>query len=170
MNTSSGANTVENIAKRRPVLSLLCWFALCYAAGALGSLFTIQAVPTWYAGLVKPSWNPPAWVFGPAWTLLYIMMSVAAWMIWRREHSAARSRALHWFMLQLLLNAMWSPVFFGCHSPLAGLVIIVALWLAIVVTLVLFWRQSSPAAAWLVPYLAWVSFATALNFAVWKLN
>ena len=170
MNTSSGANTVENIAKRRPVLSLLCWFALCYAAGALGTLFTIPAVPTWYAGLVKPSWNPPAWVFGPVWTLLYIMMSVAVWLIWRREQSAARSQALRWFMLQLLLNAMWSPVFFGCHSPAAGLVIIAVLWVAIVVTVALFWKASRAAGALLLPYLAWVSFATALNFAVWKLN
>ncbi|HPG00871.1 MAG TPA: tryptophan-rich sensory protein [Kiritimatiellia bacterium] len=170
MTTSSEANTVENTAKRRSLLSMLAWFALCFGAGALGSLFTASAVPTWYAGLVKPAWNPPAWVFGPVWTLLYLMMAVAAWMIWRQAPSTSRSQALRWFMLQLLLNAMWSPAFFGCHSPVAGLVIIMVLWLAIVMTVVLFWKASRVAGVLLLPYLAWVSFATALNFAVWKLN
>ena len=170
MTPGPDSNTIQNGCRCRPWLALLCWLALCNAAGAIGSIFTLSAVPTWYAGLAKPSWNPPAWVFGPVWTLLYAMMAVSAWLVWRGDRGPARTLALRWFLLQLLINAMWSPVFFGCRNPAAGFVVIVALWLSLATTVGRFWKLSRAAAAWLVPYLAWVSFAMALNFAVWRLN
>jgi len=170
MTPGAESSTTQNGCRCHPWLALLCWFALCNAAGALGSLFTLQAVPTWYAGLAKPSWNPPAWVFGPVWTVLYVMMAVSAWLVWRGQCGPARTLALRWFLLQLLINAMWSPVFFGGRNPAAGFVVIVALWVSIVITLARFWKLSRPAAILLVPYLAWVSFASALNLALWKLN
>jgi tryptophan-rich sensory protein len=143
------------------------WLLLCFSA-------TISAafIPPgeWYAQLQKPAWNPPAWVFGPAWTFLYLSMAVAAWLVWREGGWRAQRRALSWFGLQWLLNALWTPLFFGLHRPdLAGLEII-ALGLALTVTLREFWRVKPAAGALLVPYLAWVSFATLLNLTLWRLN
>ena len=140
--------------------------ALCEAAGLVGTVFTLQAIPEWYALLNKPAFSPPNWVFGPVWTLLYFMMGTAAWLVWQRQGTAA----LKVFWLQLALNALWTPLFFGLQNPLAGLVCIALMWLAIVWTIVGFWRVSRPAALLLLPYLAWVSFATALNYAIWTLN
>lgn len=124
----------------------------------------------WYATLRKPSWNPPAWVFGPVWTALYTMMAVAAWLVWRRGGWAAQRRPLALFLVQLALNAGWTPLFFGLKSPGLALAEIGLLWLAIVGTLIAFARVSRAAAWLLAPYLAWVSFAAALNFALWRLN
>lgn len=121
----------------------------------------------WYFALAKPAWTPPPWVFGPAWTLLYTLMAVAAWMVWKRE---PRGLALRCWALQLLLNAAWSPVFFALHAIGAALLVIAALWLAIAGTIAAFARVDRRAAALLLPYLAWVSFATALNLAIWRLN
>ena len=138
-----------------------------FAAAALGGVTTAGSVRDWYPTLVKPAWNPPAWIFGPVWTVLYLAMAVAAWLVWRRVGWGA---ALVWFALQLALNATWSPVFFGMHQIGLALVNIVLLWLAIAGTMVAFWKVT-PVAGWLfVPYLAWVSFATALNFVLWRLN
>ena len=124
----------------------------------------------WYASLKKPSWNPPGWIFGPVWTALYTMMAVAAWLIWRRGCWAAQRRPLTLFLVQLALNAAWTPLFFGWHRPRLAFADIVLLWLAILATLVAF-RPVSRAAAWLLaPYLAWVSFATVLNLTLWRLN
>lgn len=147
-------------------LALAGFVALCEAAGIAGTVFTMQAIPEWYAFLNKPSFSPPNWLFGPVWTLLYFMMGTAAWMVWRRQGVGA----LKVFWLQLALNAAWTPLFFGLQNPLAGLVCIALMWLAIVWTIVGFWRVSRPAALLLLPYLAWVSFATALNYAIWTLN
>ncbi len=147
-------------------LALLGFVVLCEAAGLAGTYFTVQAIPEWYAVLNKPSFSPPNWLFGPVWTTLYFMMGAAAFLVWRRQGTAA----LKVFWLQLALNALWTPLFFGLHNPLAGLVCIVLMWLAIVWTVYGFWRVSHPAAWLLVPYLAWVSFATALNYAIWTLN
>lgn len=124
----------------------------------------------WYASLHKPSWNPPAWIFGPVWTLLYTMMAVAAWLVWRRGGFAAQRGPLTWFLVQLALNAAWTPLFFGLHQPGWALAEIVLLWLAIAVTLAAFWRVHRGGAWLLVPYLAWVSFASLLNFTLWRMN
>jgi translocator protein len=138
-----------------------------FAAAALGGLATANSVREWYPTIAKPAWTPPSWIFGPVWTALYAMMAVAAWLVWRR---AGWGGAQVWFAVQLALNATWSPVFFGLHRIGLALVNIVLLWLAIVGTTVAFWRVT-PVAGWLfVPYLVWVSFATALNFAIWRLN
>jgi tryptophan-rich sensory protein len=121
----------------------------------------------WYESLNKPTWNPPAWIFGPVWTLLYLMMAVAAWLAWK---SMPSWRVLIPYFIQLALNAAWTPVFFGLQQPGWALVVIIALWLAIVQTIRGF-RSTSQAAAWLLaPYLLWVSFATVLNFTLWRMN
>ncbi len=146
-------------------------------AGVIGSVFTISAIPTWYAELVKPALNPPAWVFGPAWTTLYALMGIAAFLIWSSYAKASEGQAkrkiklaLGVFGIQLFLNAIWSIIFFGLHSPGWALVDIVLLWLAIVWTMVVFYKISRPAAYLLVPYLLWVSFASYLNYSIWMLN
>ena len=141
------------------------------AASAIGSFATVRAIPTWYKGLTKPSFNPPEWLFGPAWTVLYLMMAVAAWLVWKQGIGAPGVKlALGAFLGQLVLNCFWSILFFGFRSPLAGLVDIVLLWLAILATIVLFFRVSSAAGILLLPYIAWVSFAAVLNAAVLRLN
>ena len=121
----------------------------------------------WYAALEKPTWNPPAWIFGPAWTILYTLMAVAAWLVWKRK---GWSRPLVFYFAQLILNAAWTPIFFGAHELGWALVEIVALWVAILLTMIAFFRVSKPAGWLFVPYLAWVTFATFLNFTLWRLN
>jgi tryptophan-rich sensory protein len=141
------------------------------AASAIGSFATVRAIPTWYKGLAKPSFNPPAWLFGPAWTVLYLLMAVAAWLVWKQGFGAAGVKlALAVFLVQLILNALWSVFFFGFRSPLAGMVDIAALWLAILATVILFFRVSTPAGILLLPYIAWVTFAALLNAAILRLN
>jgi benzodiazapine receptor len=131
---------------------------------------TIPALSDWYAKLHKPAWTPPNGVFGPVWTLLYAGMGFAAWMVWLQRASRNVTPALSIFAIQLILNVVWSALFFGLHSPGAGLLAIVALWCAIAATIVGF-RHAIALAGWiLVPYLAWVSFAVALNFEIWRLN
>lgn len=154
----------------RQALGLLVWVMLCLAAGGLGGLVTTPAIPTWYAQLEKPTWTPPDWLFGPAWTTLYLLMAVAAWLVWRRGGFAAQRRPLTIFLVQLVLNAAWSFLFFGLRNPGLALAEIVVLWAAIVATLLAFRRVSTVAALLLVPYLLWVTFATALNFEIWRLN
>lgn len=124
----------------------------------------------WYAELNKPSWNPPGWLFGPVWTVLYSMMAVAAWLVWQFGGFRLQGRALKWYLAQLLLNALWSPLFFGLHSPGLALGEILLLWVAIAITMRKFWRVSKWAGWLMVPYLGWVSFATVLNFILWRLN
>jgi tryptophan-rich sensory protein len=148
-------------------LRALVSVALCLAAGMLGSFFTRASVDTWYAGLAKPAFTPPGWVFAPVWTLLYVLMGIACYLVWRKGFGDPRvARALAAFGAQLLLNALWSPAFFGLRSCVAGLVVIVPLWGAIVLTIALFLPLSRPAALLLAPYLAWVSFAAVLNAAL----
>ena len=140
-------------------------------AGIIGSVFTNSAIPNWYAGLVKPALNPPAWVFGPAWTTLYALMGIAAFLIWRMGWERKEVKmALGVFGIQLSLNSVWSIIFFGLQNPGWALVDIVFLWLAIVWTMVVFYKISRPAAYLLVPYLLWVSFASYLNYSIWVLN
>jgi len=140
-------------------------------AGAIGSVFTVSAIPNWYAGLVKPALNPPSWVFGPAWTTLYALMGIAAFLIWKSGWDKKEvKKALGVFGIQLVLNALWSIIFFGLHSPGWALVDIIALWFAIVWTMVVFYKISKPAAYLLVPYILWVSFVSYLNYSIWMLN
>jgi translocator protein len=149
---------------------LAFWLAVVFAVSFVGSAITLPKIPTWYVGLVKPSFTPPNWLFGPVWTLLYVLMAVAAWRIGAVPDAAARQRAIGMFCVQLLLNAIWSPVFFGLEAPRLGLAIIVAMDAAVVATLVAFWRLDRPAGIMLVPYLCWISYATALNAAIVALN
>lgn len=150
--------------RQRSGLALVGFIVITFCA----PLLSVGSMPgEWYAALIKPAWNPPAWVFGPAWTLLYILMAVAAWLVWKR---AGFSRPLAFYFLQLALNAAWTPIFFGAHQLGWALAEIVVLWTLILLTLLSF-RRVSPVAGWLfVPYLAWVSFATFLNFTLWRLN
>ena len=121
----------------------------------------------WYASLSKPTWNPPGWIFGPVWTVLYLMMAVAAWWVWKSE---CPRQALVLYGLQLLLNAAWTPTFFGAQQIGLAFAVIIALWLAIVLTVVSFFRVSGLAGWLLMPYLAWVTFAAFLNFTLWRMN
>jgi tryptophan-rich sensory protein len=149
------------------VLALLGWLALSFAAGFVGSRFTPSE---WYQQLVKPSWTPPGAVFGPVWSVLYIMMGVAAWVVWRNGDFSRVVTPLTLFIFQLVLNALWSYLFFGLRRPDLAYVDIVILWVLIVLTTITFWRVSAAAGALLIPYLAWVTFASFLNLAVWRLN
>ncbi len=140
---------------------------LCFAAAGMGSALTNLSVETWYAALRKPSFNPPNWMFGPVWTALYLMMAIAAWLVWRR---AGWDAALTLFFAQLALNVVWSGLFFGMRSPGAAFAEIVLLWFAILLTTLAFAAVSTAAAALMLPYLAWVAFAAVLNFSIWRLN
>jgi translocator protein len=143
------------------------WLALCFSAAAFGGLF---GPGEWYAKLNKPAWNPPGWVFALVWSALYTMMAVAAWLVWRRGGLPSRRVPLAFFLSQLLLNALWSPTFFGLRNPGLAFADIALLWSVLVITLVSFWRVRLLAGALLAPYLAWVTFAAALNLAIWRLN
>lgn len=157
---------------KRDLLALVGFIVLCFAAAGLGGLWTAPATSAggWYSQIAKPAWTPPSWLFGPVWTALYLMMAIAAWLVWRQGGWAAQGRPLTLFLVQLALNALWSGLFFGLRSPGLGMIEIVFLWLAILLTLLAFLRVT-PVAGWMmVPYLLWVTFASALNFAVWRLN
>lgn len=154
----------------RSLLALAGFLVLAFAASAIGGLATYPAIPDWYQNLEKPSWTPPDAVFGPVWTVLYVFMAVAAWLVWKRGGWAAHRVPLILWIVQLVLNSLWSILFFGMRNPGLGLVEIGILWLAILATLIAFWKVSHPAGWLMVPYLAWVSYASALNFAIWSLN
>ena len=154
-------------SRGRQTLALAGWLALCFAAAGTAAFVSTDG---WYAGLHKPAWNPPSWVFAPAWTFLYATMAVAAWLVWREGGWRAQGWTLGLFLLQWALNAVWTPLFFGLHRPGLALVDILALWLALAATLVAFWRVRRAAGVLLLPYLAWVTFATALNFTIWWMN
>jgi tryptophan-rich sensory protein len=151
-------------------LALALFIALCFSAAFIGSLFTSASVDGWYRTLLKPAWTPPNWIFGPMWTLLYLAMAIAAWLVWQHRAFFKVSAALSLFAVQLVLNAAWSAVFFGLQNPGLAFVNIVLLWGVILVTMINFWRITT-ASGWLfVPYILWVSFAAALNFAIWRMN
>jgi len=157
--------------KLKDIFKLIISIVACLAAGGIGSIFTRSAIPTWYATLEKPIFSPPNWLFAPVWTLLYIMMGIAAFLVWRKGLKNRQVRtALIVFLIQLILNAFWSVVFFGLESPLCGFVVIVVLWLAILLTVLLFYRISRVASVLLWPYLLWVTFAAVLNGSIWLLN
>jgi tryptophan-rich sensory protein len=149
------------------VFVLVAWVVLCFSASILGILFSPGE---WYAQMNKPSWNPPSWLFGPVWTTLYLMMGLAAWLVWKKGGFKSQSRPLTLFLVQLTLNAAWSPLFFGLRNPGVAFVEILMLWCAIVATIIFFWKVNRWAALLLLPYLAWVSFASVLNFTLWRMN
>lgn len=154
--------------RRGQFLVLLGFIALVLVLGFLAGQVTTPNIPTWYAGLAKPSFNPPNWIFAPVWTALYILMAVAAWRVWRI--SGWQSNGLALWLIQLTLNVAWSFLFFGAHNPGVALADLAVLWLAIIATIAVFWRADRLAGILLVPYLAWVSFAGVLNYWIWQLN
>jgi translocator protein len=171
------AGLVKDQSQRKTIMKnwratamLVLFVTICLGIGGFGAIFTTSSVRDWYPTLQKPPWTAPSWLFAPVWTTLYLMMALAAWIVWRKRQQAKANKALALFALQLVLNAAWSPLFFGLHSPLAGLLDIIPLWAAILATVISFWRISPAAGALLIPYLAWVSFATALNFSIWRMN
>jgi tryptophan-rich sensory protein len=152
-------------------LRILVFVLICELAGVIGSVFTRPSIPGWYAGLAKPSFTPPGWVFAPVWTILYALMGVAAYLVYeKRPGGTDVKRALTVFGAQLVLNALWSIVFFGAHQILGAIIVIILLWVLILVTIRLFSRISKAAAYLLVPYILWVSWATVLNISFYVLN
>jgi tryptophan-rich sensory protein len=153
------------------VKKLLLSILACEGAGIIGSLFTFSAIPTWYATLVKPSFSPPNWLFGPVWTTLYLLMAIAMYLIWKKGLKKKNIRqSFNLFLIHLGINAGWSIVFFGLHSILGGMVMIIILWSFILLLIRDFYRINKIAAYVLVPYLVWVSFASFLNFSLLVLN
>lgn len=152
------------------VAVLIASVLLCFAAAGIGSAFTFMSVGTWYQQLAKPAWTPPDRVFGPVWTILYLGMAVAAWLVWRRFGFRGARGPLLLFAAQLILNAAWSGFFFGLRSPALAFMEILLLLFAVAATVLAFWRCSRVAGLLLVPYLVWGMFATTLNFAIWRLN
>ncbi len=157
-------------SRGRQILALVVSLALCFGVAALGNLVTLSEIDSWYAGLSKPAWTAPNWVFGPVWTVLYLLMAIAAWRVWRKNPRQPVQRPLALFLIQLGMNCAWSFIFFGAHWIAYAAVEIVLLWCFILLTIIAFWRIDRPAALLLLPYLAWVSYASALNFALWQLN
>ncbi len=150
---------------------LILSIAICQLAGFIGSIFTAAAIPTWYASLNKPSFTPPNWLFSPVWITLYIMMGVSLFLVWRERNDSIHAKpALVTFGAQLVLNVFWSIAFFGLKSPIAGLIVIIALWIAIFATILRFRKVSELASMLLIPYIVWVTFAAILNFALFHLN
>jgi benzodiazapine receptor len=160
----------EPLLSRRSAIALLIALAACFAASVIGGALTRPNLD-WYATLTKPSFAPPNAVFPIVWPILYAMMAVAAWLVWRSAGDEGdKKTALVWFGIQLAINVLWSFAFFWIHSPSFGFGVIMVLLVAIVITIVLFARRSRPAALLLLPYLLWVCFATGLNFMIWVLN
>jgi benzodiazapine receptor len=152
------------------IVALAGFLLLSFLAGAIGSVFTIQSIPDWYAFLDKPFFSPPNWVFGPVWTALYALMGISAYIVYEKAGKAKAAGALSMFGIQLGFNTLWSLLFFGLRSPFLGLVCIVALWLSIAVMISRFHAISKIAGYLMVPYILWVSFAGVLNFFVWMMN
>lgn len=150
---------------------LIVCLVVCFGVAYLGARATYPEIPTWYASLAKPGWTPPNWAFPVVWNILYALMAVSAWLVWdRAPPGRAKTTALTLFVIQLALNAAWSPVFFALHQTRIALGIIIALAIAIAATIVAMWRVNRTAAVLLVPYLAWVSYATSLNAGIVALN
>ena len=153
------------------ILILFSSIIICQLAGIIGSVFTTSSIPGWYANINKPSFNPPNWVFAPVWTTLYLLMGISLYLIWRNGLSDKNVKiAFIVFIFQLVLNALWSILFFGLQSPFLAFIEIVFLWIAILISIILFFRISRIAAYLLIPYILWVSFASVLNFSIWRLN
>jgi tryptophan-rich sensory protein len=155
-------------SSRNQWLALAGFIVLSLGAGFIGGFATQNSIDTWYATLDKPSWNPPNWLFGPVWTLLYIMMGIAAWLVWKTKDRIGPAMVL--FGVQLVFNLAWSLIFFGLRSPGWALIEVAFLWGSVLLTMLAFFGRQTVAGWLFVPYLAWVSFAAVLNFAIWSLN
>ena len=157
--------------RRIDLFKLAASLSSCYLAAFIGSKFTAPNVPTWYAALARPSFAPPDWLFAPIWTALFTLMGISAYLVWREGIDDPRVKVgLELFAFQLAVNVTWSAAFFGLRSPLAGLVVIALLWALIALNIQKFRAVSQTAAALLLPYIIWVSFAAVLNLAIWRLN
>jgi len=150
--------------KSHLIIGAIVWLVITFGAAAFGAQFMPDQ---WYRELAKPSWTPPGWLFGPVWTMLYLMMAIAAWMVWSK---AGISSAVVLFLVQLGLNATWSWLFFGIHRPDLAFADILVLWVAILATIITFWKISPVAGILMLPYIAWVSFASVLNGTIWLMN
>jgi benzodiazapine receptor len=160
-----------NMIRLNEIPKLIVSIVICQLVGLIGSVFTTASIPTWYVTLNKPFFTPPNWSFAPVWLTLYTLMGVAAFIVWRHSLKDRQvQRALKIFGVQLIFNAFWSVAFFGLQSPIAGLIVIIMLWIAIVVTILWFLPISKPAGLLLMPYILWVSLAAALNMAIVMLN
>jgi len=155
------------MSNQRSVLGAIVAIVITFGAAFVGSRFPVDE---WYTALAKPSWNPPNWLFGPVWSILYLLIAISVWLVWRKEGLRAAILPLIVFLLQLVLNAAWSWLFFGLHELGYAFVEIVVLWVAIVVNTILFWRINPISGILLLPYLAWVTFASVLNYTIWRLN
>jgi tryptophan-rich sensory protein len=169
VNVKRMEGSMTSMTKQRQALGLAGWLVVCFAASGIGAIASVQA-RDFYGQLAQPAWAPPSSVFGPVWTVLYALMAISAWLVWRRGGIRANRAALSLFLLQLALNALWSWLFFAWHLGGWAFAEIVVLWFLILATLVAFWRVRALAGALLGPYLAWVGFASALNHCVWQLN
>ena len=160
------------MVKPKQILKFLVALVVCFGASGLGALFMAgDSVNTWYAQLQKPSFTPPDWVFGPAWTILYLLMAISVFLVWNKGLDYPKvKQSLGLFLIQLALNAFWTPLFFGFHLILPAFIDIIVLWFAILFTMLAFKRISLRAAILLIPYLIWVGYATILNGSMWYLN
>jgi len=159
------------MSKKIKILKLVVSILVCQLAGIVGSLFTSPAISTWYTQLQKPSFNPPNWIFAPVWTLLFLLMGISFYLVWNKGLEDKKAKvALFIFAFQLVLNIFWSFLFFGLRFPLCAFIEIIILWLAILITIISFYRISKTAGLLLLPYIFWVSFAAILNFFLWQLN
>ena len=160
---------MKSMSIRRQIAGLVGWLLVCFAAAAVGAIASANAA-TFYSQLSRPGWAPPAWLFAPVWTLLYLLMGVSAWLVWKAHRFKESRVSLGLFVLQLAANALWTWIFFSWHQGAMAVSEILLLWCLIVATVALFWRLRVLAAVLLFPYLAWVTFATALTFSTWQLN
>jgi tryptophan-rich sensory protein len=151
-------------------IKLILALVFTIGLGSLGAIFTVNEIPNWYQNLIKPSFNPPNWLFGPVWTLLYTLMGIALFLVWKKTPSTDRNWAIGIFMIQFALNFCWSIIFFKYHLLGWALVEILIMWIFILLTILFFWQHSKIASILLLPYLFWVSFATLLNAAIFRLN
>jgi translocator protein len=151
-------------------VGLFIFLVLCFAVGGLGGLVTFPEIEGWYKGLKKPSWTPPNAVFGPVWNLLFLLTAIAGWMVWRKRGLAFARLAMAAFVAQLVLNLLWSVLFFGLHRPDLALIDAFLLWLSVAAMIVTFWRVRPLAGCLMLPYFVWAAYAIALNFAIWRMN
>jgi len=155
---------------KKSILPLLVFILITLFAGFIGSLFTTPSIASWYAFINKPSFSPPNWLFAPVWSLLYILMGIAAFLIWQKRDNLKTKPALMFYGIQLILNTFWSIIFFGMHNPGLAFLEIIILWTFILITLIKFYKINKTSGILFIPYFIWVSFASILNFAVWMLN
>jgi translocator protein len=148
---------------------LFLFLILCFSIAGIGGYVTSNSVTTWYVTLKKPEWNPPSWLFGPVWTVLYIFIALSGWLIWMERDKSAKAVLVVYF-IQLVFNGLWTPIFFGLHNPLLAFIEICFLWLSIGIFIYLSWNVSLIASLLFIPYFCWVTFAAILNFTIWSLN